>query len=180
MLAPWQPHPLQVEIREHVRLRGRGEAGIALLITVILLLLLSAIGLAALQSAHGEASAGGRSARKLRTFFAADGALSLVSGQLDQGNAQYPDTTALDETQFVQGRAGLYTRVRTGTSDNAVPQEIRLVGRTRREGDQLNVNAGNTFSFGIYRADVVATDPVGGRAELQAQYRVSEGADTYR
>ena len=175
-----QPSARSVDIRDRMGPPGRSEAGIALLLTVILLLLLSAMGLASLQSAQGEASAGGRSARKVRTFFAADGALSLVAQQLDQGNAQYPDTTALDDIQFVQGRAGLYTGVRTGTSDNAVPQEIRLVGRSRREGDQLNVNAGNTFSFGIYRADVVATDPLGGRTELQAQYRVSEGADTYR
>ncbi len=158
----------------------RDEAGIALLIAVILILLLSAVGLAALQSAQGEMSAGGRTVRKLATFFAADGALNLVQDQLDLGNSQYPDTSALVDTQFMQNRAGLYTQVRTGTGDNDIPQEIRLVGRARREGDQLNVNAGNTFSFGIYRTDVVAMDPVGGRAELQAQFRVSEGADTYR
>ncbi len=171
---------MAVRVPEKVAAVRRDEAGLALLVTVILLLFLSAIGLGALQSAHGEAAAGGRSARKLRTFFAADSGLNLIQDRLDMGSSQYPDTTALDERQFMPNRAGLYTEVRTGTSDNAVPQEIRLVGRARREGDQLNVNAGNTFSFGIYRADVLATDPVGGRAELQAQYRVSEGADTYR
>ncbi len=100
--------------------------------------------------------------------------------QLDIGDTQYPDITALNDTQFVTSSEGLYTQVRTGTANNAAPQEISFVGRARREGDQLNINAGNTFSFGIYRADVLATDPVGGRVELQAQYRVSEGSDTYR
>ncbi len=180
MLEPRKPSPRVVRYRPDADSRRPDEAGIALLITVILLLMLSAIGLSALQSAQGEANAGGRSARKLRTFFAADSALSLVQEQLDISNTRYPDLTAVNDNQFIQSSAGLFTGVRTGTGDNAVPQQISFVGRARRDGDQLNINAGNTFSFGIYRTDVVATDPVGGRAELQAQYRVSEGSDTYR
>ena len=180
MLAPRKPGPPVFELRQKIAARRPGEAGFALLLSVIILLLISAMGLAALQTAQGEATAGGRTARKLRTFFAADGALSLVKEQLDIGDTQYPDITALNDTQFVTSSEGLYTQVRTGTANNAAPQEISFVGRARREGDQLNINAGNTFSFGIYRTDVVATDPVGGRVELQAQYRVSEGSDTYR
>ena len=118
--------------------------------------------------------------RDLAELFAADGALSLVKDQLTIGDAQYPDITALNDTQFMKNHADLYTQVRTGSTSSAVPQEILLVGRARRDGDQLNINSSNTFTFGIYRTDVVATDPVGGRVELQAQYRVSEGADTYR
>ncbi len=179
MLEPSKPSPPVYE-RQKIAARRPGEAGLALLLSVILLLMISAIGLGALQSAQGEATAGGRTARKLRTFFAADGALSLVVEQLDVGETQYPNITAVNDTQFVQSKEGFYTQVRTGTANNAAPQEIQFVGRARREGDQLNINAGNTFSFGIYRTDVVATDPVGGRVELQAQYRVSEGTDTYR
>ena len=179
MLEPRKPSPPVYE-RQKIAAHRPGEVGLALLLSVIILLLISAIGLGALQSAQGEATAGGRTVRKLRTFFAADGALSLVVDQLDIGDTQYPNITALNDMQFIQSKAGLYTEVRTGTANNAVPQEIQFVGRARREGDQLNINAGNTFSFGIYRTDVVATDPVGGRVELQAQYRVSEGSDTYR
>lgn len=165
----------------NLAIRGsvRDETGVALLIAVIFMLLISAIGLGALQSASGESSAGSRSMRKVRTLFAADSALGLVRERLDMGSSQYPDTTALDSPEFLQND-DLFTAVRTGTSDTAVPQEILLVGRTRRDGDQLNINSGNSFTFGIYRTDVLATDPAGGRAELQAQYRVSEGADTYR
>ncbi len=179
MLEPRKPSPPVYE-RQKIAARRPGEAGLALLLSVIILLLISAIGLGALQSAQGEATAGGRAARKLRTFFAADGALSLVRDQLDIGDRQYPNISAVNDTQFVQSKQGFYTQVRTGTANNAAPQEIQFVGRARRDGDQLNINAGNTFSFGIYRTDVVATDPVGGRVELQAQYRVSEGTDTYQ
>ena len=179
MLEPRKPSPPVYE-RQKIAAHRPGEVGLALLLSVIILLLISAMGLSALQSAQGEASAGGRTARKLRTFFAADGALSLVKDQLTIGDTQYPDITALNDTQFMKSQADLYTQVRTGSTTSAVPQEIFLVGRARRDGDQLNINSSNTFTFGIYRTDVVATDPVGGRVELQAQYRVSEGADTYR
>ena len=179
MLELRQPSTRVAECRLRVG-RRPGEAGVALLITVLLMLLISAIGLSALQSAHGEASAGSRSLRKLRTLFAATSVLNLVQDQLDMSDTQYPNITALSDPQFLQNRGGLYTTVRTGTGDNSVPQDIHLVGRARREGDQLNINSGNTFSFGLYRTDAVALDAVGGRVELQAQYRVSEGSDTYR
>ncbi|MEE9278672.1 MAG: pilus assembly PilX N-terminal domain-containing protein [Myxococcota bacterium] len=152
----------------------------ALLIAVILMLLISAIGLGALQSATGESSAGGRSARKLRTFFAADAGMEMVLRQLDTTQNQYPDISALDEQQFMQNQYGGFTQVRTGTADNDAPQDIRRVGRSRQEGGALNVNSANTYTFGIYRADVVATDPAGGRVELQAQLSVSEGSDNYK
>ncbi len=160
--------------------RRRNEAGMALLLAVILMLLISAIGLGALQSATGESSAGGRSARKLRTFFAAEAGMGMVLQQLDNTKNQYPDISALDEQQLVQDAYGGFTQVRTGTADNDVPQEVRRVGRSRQEGGALNVNSANTYTFGIYRADVVATDPAGGRVELQAQLSVSEGSDNYK
>ena len=156
------------------------EDGMALLIAVILLLLISAIGLSALQSASGEAQSGSRSLRKLSTFFAADAAATMLTRQLNSTVNQYPDTTALNDANFIQDQHGYFTAVRTGTADNAVPQSIRLVGHARQEGGALNVNSANTFTFGIYRADVVATDPTGGRVELQAQYSVSEGTDSYK
>ena len=81
----------------------RDQAGIALFIAVVLMLLLSAIGLSALQSAGGEASASGRSARKLRTFFAADSGMTMVMQQLDTtiSKAQYADGVILDDTTFM-------------------------------------------------------------------------------
>ncbi len=157
----------------------RDQAGVALLIAVMLMLLISAIGLSALQSAGVEASASGRSARKLRTFFAADSALSMVMQRLDPAINPFPDTRPLDEQQFMQNPYGGFTQVRTGTADSDVPQSVQLVRRVRREGNQLNVNAGNAFSAGIYRVDILATDPAGGRVELQAQYSIDEGQDGY-
>ncbi len=160
----------------------RDQAGIALLIAVILMLMISAIGLSALQSAGGEASASGRSARKLTTFFAADSGMSVVMQQLDTTltKAQYADGVILDDTQFMQNPAGLFTQVRTGTVDNATAQPVTRIRGIAPKGGALNVNSPNSFVLGIYRADVLATDPVGGRVELQVQLAVNEGSPSYK
>ena len=107
----------------------RDQAGIALLIAVIIMLLISAIGLSALQSAGGEASASGRSARKLRTFFAADSGMTMVMQQLDTtiSKAQYADGVILDDTTFMASPSGGFTEVRTGTVDNAAAQPVTRI-----------------------------------------------------
>ena len=160
----------------------RDQAGIALLIAVMLMLLISAIGLSALQSAGGEASASSRSARKLRTFFAADSGMTMVMQQLDTTltKAQYADSVILDDTQFMQNYAGGFTQVRTGTVDNATAQPVTRIRGIAPKGGALNVNSPNSFVLGIYRADVLATDPVGGRVELQVQLAVNEGSPSYK
>lgn len=164
---------------KHERANATNEAGLALLIAVAFLLMLSAIGLGALQSATGESSAGGRSARKLRTFFAAEAGLGMVLDRLGSSTSQYPDDNPFDIPQFMPGAGGGFTEVRTGTADNDVPYKIPRVGFHKADG-ALNVNSPNSYTFGIYRADVVATDPAGGRVELQAQISVSEGSEGYK
>ena len=59
----------------------REERGVALLIAVIMLLLISAIGIAALQHAREESTGGGRSRHHTRNLHAADGVLALVVQQ---------------------------------------------------------------------------------------------------
>ena len=74
-------------------------------------------------------------------------------------------------------------RWRTGCGrcpDLTLPQPILRVGRTSTSGSQLNVNAANTISYGVYRVSVVATDSAGGRAQLQSQLTVPEGALGYQ
>ncbi len=123
--------------------KRRNEAGMALLLAVILMLLISAIGLGALQSATGESSSGGRSMRKLRTFFAADAGMEVVLRQLDTTQNQYPDISALDDQQFMQNSYGGFTQVRTGTADNDAPQDIRRVAST----DSMSVSSPVSRSY---------------------------------
>ena len=157
-----------------------GEAGIALIVTVLLLLMISAIGVSALQSAGDEHALGASSRRKLGAVYAADAALSLISDQLLNGATPYPDLTPLDMPNLFTDDAGFAIAARSGTADTAVPQPILRVGRTSTSGSQLNVNAANTISYGVYRVSVVATDSAGGRAQLQSQLTVPEGALGYQ
>ena len=170
--------------------REESEAGIALIVTILLLLMISAIGLSALQHAGDENVAGSSLRRKLRSTYAADAALNIVSDRLLSTTGPIPDLSPLDTTDltvwpdalFIDDQ-GFRIHARTGTADNATPQPILRVGRTRSSGSQLNVGAAGSFSYGVYRVGVVASDPGGGGAgiaALQAQITVPEGSAGYR
>ena len=90
----------------------RDEQGIALLIAIVLLLLISGVGVTALQHAQSENVAGSSSRRKLGTLYAADSLLQLVTLQLVGGQTQFPNTAALDQPDFIANRAGVYTSAR--------------------------------------------------------------------
>lgn len=164
----------------HTTQPDRREEGMALLIAVVLLLMISAIGLTALQSAQDEASGSGRSRRKVMTLYAADSAMRVVEDNLNVTKSQYPDTQFMDDSSFMTDQFGKATAVRTGTTESMTPQAIIRIGKANCEGCQLNVNASNSLSYGIYRANLVATDNGGGVVELQSQYSVSEGAESYK
>lgn len=158
---------------------AREESGIALLIAVVLMLMVSAIALQSLNRARDEAIGGSSSRRKVTTLVAADSMIAMVRAQLANSGSQFPDTAAIDESKFIEFSNGLATAVRTGTIANSTAQAIQKVGSTQREGSQINVNAPNTFSYGVYRTGVVATDPSGGSVQLQAQFSVLEGGAGY-
>jgi Tfp pilus assembly protein PilX len=159
---------------------ARDEQGMALLIAVTLLLMISAIGLTALQSAQDEASGAGRSRRKTMTLYAADAGLKVVEDRLNVGTGQYPNTAGVDVSAFMTDQWGGSTAIRSGNSENPVAQPILRLGRAKCRGCPLNVNAANSIAYGIYRTGLVATDQGGGVVELQAQYSVNEGAGSYR
>jgi Tfp pilus assembly protein PilX len=156
------------------------ERGVALLIAVVLLLMVSALGLTALQSAQDEATGSARGRRKTMTLYAADSGLKLVEQQLAASSTQYPNRNAITSSSVMQDQWGASTSIRTGEAENPVPQAIQRVGKANVEGFQLNVNSSGSFSYGIYRTGMVATDNTGGVVELQAQYSVNEGADSYK
>jgi len=156
------------------------ERGVALLIAIVLLLLVSALGLTALQSAQDEATGSARGRRKTMTLYAADSGLKLVEQQLAASSTQYPNRNAITSSSVMQDQWGGSTSIRTGEAENPVPQAIQRVSKANVEGFQLNVNSSGSFSYGIYRTGMVATDNTGGVVELQAQYSVNEGADSYK
>ena len=162
-----------------VRARTRQE-GVALILTVLMLLLISALGLSALQHAGDENAVAASSRRKLTVVYAADAALNMASDQLLNSATAYPDQTPLNVVNLFQDESGLNISARSGTIDNPVAQPIMRVGTTVASGSQLNVNSSNTTSYGVYRIGIVATDAGGGRAQVQAQITVAEGGGSYQ
>jgi len=156
------------------------QHGVALLIAVVLLLMVSALGLTALQSAQDEATGSARGRRKTMTLYAADSGLKLVEDQLASATSQYPNRNPISNSSVTTDHWGGTTSVRTGTAETSVPQAIQRVSKGSMEGFQLNVNASGSFSYGVYRTGIVATDTTGGVVELQAQYSVNEGSDSYK
>jgi Tfp pilus assembly protein PilX len=158
----------------------RDQQGVALLIAVVLLLMVSALGLTALQSAQDEATGSARGRRKVMTLYAADSGLKLVEQQLASSTNQYPNRNPITSTSVMQDQWGAATAIRTGEAENPVAQAIQRVSKGNVEGFQLNVNSAGSFAYGVYRTGLVATDNTGGVVELQAQYSVNEGSESYK
>jgi Tfp pilus assembly protein PilX len=159
---------------------ARDESGMALLIAVVLLLMMSALGLTALQHAQDEAAASGRSRRKDATLYAAEAGLALVQQRLlsNWGTAQ-PAPFSIDEASLVRDAFDNPIAVRSGRPENAVPATITAAGGgSAAPPDGFMVNLGNqgAQAFTPIRADIVATDQANGMVHLQAQYRVHEGS----
>ena len=161
--------------------RSEGQEGIALIVTVLLLLMVSAIGISALQQAGDELTASSTSRRKVNVVYAADAALNVVINQVRTSAAAVgiPNTQPFTNPALMNDDAGFPIAAWTGTADNAVPQAIFKVGSTQGAKSQLNVNSANTYAYGVYRTGVAAADSAGGRAQVQAQFTVPEGAAGY-
>jgi Tfp pilus assembly protein PilX len=157
----------------------RDERGAALLIAIVLLLLMSALGITALQHAQDEASASGRSRRKDATLYAGEAGLAMVQSNLlsNYNGATMPSFT-INEPAIVNDAYGNPIAVRSGRPENAVPEAIGGTGVGIAEApDGFLINLGNQSAqaFSAVRADIVATDAGNGTVHLQAQYRLHEG-----
>lgn len=157
----------------------RDESGIALLIAVILMLMVSAVALSALDRARQENLGSTAGRRKVATLIAADAGLRLVEDQLLNGGSATPNTAPLQNLSFITASNGLATTFRTGEINSSTALPIMKVGGTVREGGQLNVGGSGTFSYGVYRSGVVAADPGGASVQLNAQWSVLEGGAGY-
>ena len=165
----------------------RDESGMALLIAVIVLLLMSALGLAALQHAGDEAAGSGSSRRKDTTLYAAESGLTML--QVKLLNSYWASATmspvTLDEPSLVEDANGYGIEVRSGapmngTIPNAPGEQVgATTGGTSENANGYMLNIGNqgAQSFKPVRADVTALDrPTNGMVHLQSQFRVHEGS----
>ena len=113
----------------------RREDGIALLIAVLLLMLVSAIGIAAIEHSGGELASGGRARSSTVAFYGADAGLNLAVNQIAQ---EPPDLTPVNVT-LTDG-----TLVRSGTRTDTVPQPL-LKGGTGLPPEGYSLNTGSGY-----------------------------------
>lgn len=158
-------------LHESRRATANGERGIALLITILILLLVSAIGISALNRASDENLSAAASRRQVTNMAAAEAAMKLVERQLRTAQGGASNAKApISIPNFIPEQSGLSTAIRTGTIGTPAPQEIDLVGTVRDEDQDMRI--GRSVPRFIYRARVVATDPGGGNVQIHAQFGV--------
>ena len=140
------------------------QSGMAMLLTVLLTLLLSAIAVAAIQRAGEELTVGGQSRRTTRTLFAAEAGLQVAFEQV--GGRVTPDLTCFSRT-LVDG-----TVVRSGVKGDTSCQNITSLGSSPKPPDGWELGKYRTY---LYRANVTASIPSGSAVELESQFgRVGE------
>jgi len=172
-------------IRAEVSRAARDERGMALLIAVIVLLLMSALGLAALQHSGDEASGSGSSRRKDATLYAAESGLTMAQVRLLDKYWSSPTMSPIivDEAEMVEDAHGYGIAVRSGPPQNGtLPNPAVPIGATsggsaeNAAGYMLNVGNQGAQSFKPVRADITALDVGNGMVHLQSQFRVHEGS----
>ncbi|NRA04489.1 MAG: hypothetical protein HRU00_18015 [Myxococcales bacterium] len=140
-------------------MRFGDEQGMAMIVSVLVLLLLTAIGIAAIEHSGSEFAAGGRSRHITRVLHAADAGLEVVAAKLAGATLNVSPTTLT----LTNG-----TTVQSGDRNATSPQPLKLVGYgPPPEGYGLNVGSG--FSTEIYRPIVTANSASGGMVELESQ-----------
>lgn len=148
---------------------ARNEAGMAMILTVMMLLLLSAIAVSAIQTAGSEYARGGSARRTARTLFGAEAGLQVSMNQIAQAT---PNLSAFTYT-LTDG-----TSYRSGTKAAGSAQPIQRVGTgSPPEGYSLNVGAG--YVSDVYRANVTASSADGSSVELEAQLGRLESSAAY-
>jgi type II secretory pathway component PulK len=137
----------------------------AMLLTLLVLVAMSAIAVSAIERSGEESAVSGRARRSARAFHAADGGVQVALRRLFQSP---PQTAAFS---FTTTDGTLY---RTGVRSDPSPQDIEEVGDAPPpDGFSICVDDG-CFHTGLFRAEISAFAPDGSSAELEAQIGILE------
>lgn len=140
---------------------SRGEEGIALLVAVLLLLVLSAVAVASIDHSGSEAELSGRMRRTMATFQAADGGIEFAESRL----ARTPPRLDPFNVTYANG-----STVRSGTRTDGAAQQIISAGvGPPPEGFSINLGSSG-YAASLYRTAVTGSDIGTGTVELEAKY----------
>jgi len=157
-----------------MKLRPNQE-GIALIISLLFLLAVSAMGLSALSRAQDENVVGSASRRHLMHVMAADAGVKLALRQLESSGGASLNTQALDVAN-VDGAGPGAIRIRSGTLGDPASQPIQFLQYVAdpTSGGQLNLGSGNGGGgqLAIYRVNIVADNATNAAVQVQAQIAI--------
>lgn len=136
--------------------------GIALILAVLILLLMSAIGIAAIEHAGAESMLSASSRRYTQTFYAADAGLQMALGQIMESPTNLEPFTA----DLENGKTSIQGEEIVQSGIGAPP-----------EGYSLNIGTG--YQSRVYRVRVSAEGANGSTVRLEAKIKKFEGSAGY-
>lgn len=136
----------------------RREEGVALLITVILILLVGLLVLTSLSHTGDESVAGARSRSASRALHAADGGLQIALSHIAQDPA---NTNPIDITV---GNMSVQSRTR---ADGSAQNLTALGAGLPPEG--YGINTGSGYVSELFQVDMTSLGPTGSTVELQSK-----------
>jgi Tfp pilus assembly protein PilX len=148
--------------RPHIRRASKREAGAALMITALVMMVVSLLGFAAIRNSEQESTAGARSRATTRSLYAADAGVQLALSRLTQSP---PKLTAFS-VNLVDG-VNLESRTRTQTNPVDLDQVGQAIGG--QEGFSVNVGAGSKYVSRIFQVNVTSTGGGGSTTEVEAR-----------
>ena len=141
----------------------RRESGSALLVTVMLLLMLGLVGLAALNTATRDQQVAGFQNRNRIALYAAEAGISEALETLSTGATPDVTTTTLGDASLYPHGAPLYR------PDTSVPTPIQNLGTAPFPGMALNMGQGGLplYQLDYWRVHVEGLATGGSRTRLQ-------------
>lgn len=135
------------------------ERGSGLLITMLVMMLVGAVAVAAINQAGEESSAGGRARATVRNFYAADAGIQIARARL----AANPPNTAPFSIPLEGGRT-----VESRRRSDATPQPLIRDGfGPPPEGYALNSDS--PFLNEVFLINITSTTPGGTTSEIEAK-----------
>ena len=145
------------------RRSAKHEEGVALLITVMMVLLTGVLALMSIEHSGSEMVAGSRARSTSRTLHAADGGMQLAFTRVSQSP---PNLNPID---ILIGNIDVESRTRAETS----AQNIEFLG-TGASPEGYGVNVGSGYSSELYQVDITSLAPNGSTAQLQSKFYTFE------
>jgi len=142
----------------------RRREGSALLITVLVLVLMGMLGLAALDTVRRDQQVAGFQNRSTVAFFAAEAGLAKAFETLTTtGSPSVPATALGDTTLYPYGQPSF-------REDPTVADPIDAIGTAAFPGTSINIGQGGvpTYQLGFWRINVQGEGPGGSVARAEA------------